>query len=65
MSYGDSVLVVFLLYIFVVDVYASLGDRSLSFRKCLFLCQDDCPFKGSGNGMLRNVNEEYVKYRLQ
>jgi len=49
MTYGDCLLLLFLLYVFIVDVHASVGDRSLSFRKCLSACKaSDCLLEGQG-----------------
>ena len=48
MTYGDLWRMVLLLYIFVVDVYASVGDRSLSFRKCFRGCEADCSVEDPG-----------------
>jgi len=42
MSYAHCTLLVCLLHAFVVDIYASVGDRSLSFRKCFRTCEADC-----------------------
>ena len=46
----DSVLWMFLLRTFAVDVFASVGDRSLSFRKCLLNCGVDCAHEGRSTG---------------
>jgi len=46
MTYGDSVLLAFLLHSFLVNVQASIGDRSFSFRKCIRICEVDCRLEG-------------------
>jgi len=48
MIYRDFSLLLCLLCIFVANVYASFGDRSLSFRKCFRTCALDCPLEGHG-----------------
>jgi len=50
MSYRYNILLLFLLSVSVKNVYASVGDGSWSFRKCLRNCESGCSPEVAGTG---------------